>query len=214
MAIISFILLILYHIEAGSVKWYLDIAGRACYNAGMSFEKGQKPSGGKYMHSGTEITGDDLGLASALVPSIPSESDLEHKVYHPNRIISDEEQDAMLKEWAAGGNMKAVMAKYGVHGSYLRVAMRKRFGSLEGMKQALLGLVTENAIVSQMVAAEKMHELTGAQAVFSGKLLVETMLNVEKSIANTPKTIDFAQMKKVGDAIKHLREIVGKPVSQ
>lgn len=168
----------------------------------------------RYMHSGKSVTGDDLGLADALVPSMPSSSlELVDKKYHHSRVISDEEQDQMLKEWAAGGNLTAVMARYGVHGSYLRAAMRKRYGSLEGMKQALLGLVTENALVSQMIAAEKMPELNAAQAVFAGKLLVETMVNIEKSIANTPKTIDFAQMKKVGDAIAELRKVVGKQIA-
>lgn len=179
----------------------------------MGFEKGRKYTP-RYMHSGKQITGDELGMADALVREVPSSSLKTVGEYHPNRIISDEEQDQMLREWAAGGDMKAIMAKYGVHGSYLRVAMKKRFGSLEAMKQALLGLVVENAVVSQMIAAEKMSELTGAQAVFAGKLLVDTMNNVEKSIASQPKTINFGELKRVGDSIKNLRDIVGRPIQQ
>jgi hypothetical protein len=179
----------------------------------MGFQKGRKFTP-KYMHSGKTVTGDELGLSAALAPELPSSSVETTGTYHPNRVISDEEQDQMLREWAAGGDMKSVMAKYGVHGSYLRVAMKKRFGSLEAMKQALLGLVVENAVVSQMIAAEKMSELTGAQAVFAGKLLVDTMNNVEKSIASQPKTINFGELKRVGDSIKNLRDIVGRPVQQ
>ncbi len=166
------------------------------------------------MHSSKQITGDELGMAQALVKEIPSSSLETVGKYHPNRIISDEEQDQMLREWAAGGDLKAIMAKYGVHGSYLRVAMKKRYGSLEAMKHALLHLVTENAVVSQMVAASKMEEMSAAQAVFAGKMLVDTMVNVEKSIASAPKTIDFAQMKKVGETIAELRSIVGKPIPE
>jgi hypothetical protein len=129
---------------------------------------------------------------------------------HPNRKISLEEQDQMLREVAATGSMGTVEAKYGVSRGYLREAMRRRFGSLEAMKSILLGLVTENAIVSQMVASEKMGEMSGPQAVFAGKMLVDTMEKVEKSIQNTPKTVNFAQLHQVGEALKQLRAIVDK----
>lgn len=157
-----------------------------------------------------QVTGEDLQLGSALVPS-PTQEQNDH-TYHPTAQISQEEQDQMMREWAANGNLSVVEAKWGVHQGYLRSAMRRRYGSLEAMKTALLGLVTENALTSQVIAAHKMPELTGAQAVFAGKLLVETMVNIEKSIASAPKTIDFGQLKRVGDSIRTLREIVGKPV--
>lgn len=165
----------------------------------------------KYMHKGKSVTGDDLGLAEALVPTNPAAEEAQ-VVYHPNRVISDEEKDQMMREYAATGSMKAVTVKWDVHESYLKAAMKRKYGSLEAMKQALLGLVTENAITSQIIASQKMGDLSAGQAVFAGKLLVDTMTNIEKSIASAPKTIDFAQMKRVGDSIKTLRDIVGRPV--
>lgn len=162
------------------------------------------------MHQGKKVTGDELGLAEALVPSNPAAEEAQI-VYHPNRVVSDEEQEQMMREYAATGSMKAVTIKWGVHEHYLKEAMKRKYGSLEAMKEALLGLVTENAITSQMIASQKMGELSAGQAVFAGKLLVDTMTNIEKSIASAPKTIDFAQMKRVGDSIKTLRDIVGRP---
>lgn len=164
----------------------------------------------RYMHDARAADLAPLQLSDALVPDSPGTSiETTTETYHPSRRISDAEQERMFHEWAASGSETAVAAKYGVHKAYLRDAMRRKFGSLEGMKAALLGIVTENAIVAQMVAAAKMEQLSGAQAVFAGKMLVETMERVEKSIANTPKTINFGQLNRVGESIAKLRSIVG-----
>lgn len=127
---------------------------------------------------------------------------------HHSQKISVEEQDQMMREVAATGSFASVESKYGVSQGYLRSAMRRRFGSLEAMKQALVGLVAENAIVVQMIAQEKAGELTAPQAIFAGKLLVDTMEKVEKSIQNTPKTVNFAQLNQVGETLKALRAVV------
>lgn len=156
-------------------------------------------------------------LEGALVQDIPSATlQTSDKVYHPNRRISDEEQNQMLREAAATGSISAVESKYGVAQGYLHTSMKRRFGSLEAMKQVLLGLVTENAIVVQAIAQEKAGELTAPQAIFAGKLLVDTMEKIEKSIQNTPKTVNFGQLNKVSETLRELRQVVdrastGKP---
>lgn len=150
-------------------------------------------------------------LEAALLQDCPSATlQTPAKQHHPNRRISDEEQDRMLQEVAASGSVSAVEARYGVSRGYLQQAMKRRFGSLEGMKQVLLGLVTENAIIVQSIAQERAAELTAPQAVFAGKLLVDTMEKVEKSIQNTPKTVNFAQLDAVGKTLKELRAVVDR----
>lgn len=168
---------------------------------------------GTYMH-GKSAKGAGIDpelLEAALVQDAPSATlQKSGKVYHPNRRISDEEQDQMLREAAASGSIATVEAKYGVAQGYLRQSMRRRFGSLEAMKSVLLGLVTENAIVVQAIAQEKAGELSAPQAIFAGKLLVDTMEKVEKSIQNTPKTVNFGQLNKVSETLKELRAVVDR----
>jgi hypothetical protein len=149
-------------------------------------------------------------LEGTLVPEIPRIATLQtpNEQYHHARKITEGEQDQMLREAAATGSISAVENKYGVARGYLRSALSRRFGSLEKMKEVLLGLVAENAIAVQMVAQEKVGELTGAQAVFAGKLLVDTMEKVEKSIQSTPKTVNFRQLNQVGETLKQLRAVV------
>lgn len=155
-------------------------------------------------------------LEGVLVQDNPSAT-LQKEVSNPpkpGQKISVEEQDSMLREAAAHGSISTVEDKYGVARGYLRSAMKRRFGSLEAMKQVLLGLVTENAITVQMIAAEKAGELTAGQAVFAGKLLVDTMEKIENSIKNTPKTVNFGQLEKVGETIAALRKIVDAPYKE
>ena len=153
----------------------------------------------------------NLVLEDALAKEAPIASlQTPAEYHHPNARISTEEQDQMLREAAATGSVTSVELKYGVARGYLRAAMTRRFGSLEAMKQVLLGLVTENAIAVQMVAQEKIGELSAPQAVFAGKMLVDTMEKVEKSIQNTPKTVNFAQLNQVGETLKALRAVVDK----
>lgn len=166
-----------------------------------------------YMHGPSAKAGglDPDILEGVLVPDCPSATlQKSANEYHPNRRISDEEQDQMLREAAATGSISAAEDKFGVSRGYLRSAMKRRFGSLEAMKQVLLGLVTENAIVVQSIAQERAHELTAPQAIFAGKLLVDTMEKVEKSIQNTPKTVNFAQLEKVGSTLRELRAVVDR----
>jgi hypothetical protein len=131
------------------------------------------------------------------------------KVHHL-RQISDEEQAQMMAEVAAGGSTTVVEQRFGVARGYLHTAMKRKFGSVENYKRILQGLVLENAVAVQMIAQEKLPELTAAQAVFAGKLLVDTHEKIEKSIQNTPKTVNFGQLEKVTETLKSLRQIVDK----
>jgi len=154
-------------------------------------------------------------LAEALAPELPST----HEVLipelvreggaHPNQQVSPREQMQMMREWAAGVPVSEVEARYGVSRGYIRAAMQRRFGSREAMLAALQNLVTENAVGVQMIAQEKIHELSGAQAVFAGKLLVETMVTLDKHIQAQPKTVNFGAMKALGNTLKAIQKVVG-----
>jgi len=132
---------------------------------------------------------------------------------HHNQQVSKEVVLQAAREWAAGTPVIEVENKYGLSRGYIRQAMMRRFGSKEAMLEALEGLVCENALGCQMIVQEKMHEMNAKEAVFAGKLLVETMGNLRSQRENMPKTINFREFKALGDALKQVREIVGKPVT-
>lgn len=156
---------------------------------------------------------DGAVLAASLAPEPPDTFEAPSGSVHHNQQVSDATQLQAMREWASGVKIREVEAKYGLCRGYIREAMVRRFGSREAMLRALEGLILENAVGAQMIAQEKLPELTGAQAVFAGKLLVETMGNLRAQIEATPKTINFREFKMLGDQLKQIREIVGKPVS-
>lgn len=127
--------------------------------------------------------------------------------------VSDVVLGQAAREWAAGVPVTVVEEKYGLSRGYIRQAMLRRFGSKEAMLDALEGLVLENAVGAQMIVQEKLHELNGKEAVFAGKLLVETMGNLRSQRENMPKTINFGEFNKLGAALKQIREIVGTPAN-
>lgn len=151
-------------------------------------------------------------LAGSLAPEPPGTFDAPALPSHHNQQVSDATLMQAAKEWAAGVPVMEVEAKYGLSRSYIRQAMTRRFGSTEAMLVALEGLVLENAVGAQMIVQEKMHEMNAKEAVFAGKLLVETMGNLRSQRENMPKTIEFGQFKALGAALKEIREIVGTPI--
>jgi hypothetical protein len=150
-------------------------------------------------------------LSAGLAPEPPGTFDPPEGVEHSKQVCTDETLRQAAKEWCSGVPLVTVEAKYGMSQGYIRQAMMRRFGSKEGMLEALENLVLENAVGAQMIAQEKLHELTGREAVFAGKLLVETMGSLRSQRENMPKTINFREFKALGDALKSVREIVGKP---
>jgi hypothetical protein len=101
-----------------------------------------------------------------------------------------------------------VEVKYDLHRGFVDHALRRRFGSPEAAKLALQGFVLENALACQVVAATKITEMSGPQAVMSGAILIDKALALEKSIADRPKTIDFGALASMGKTLKVVREIV------
>jgi hypothetical protein len=117
------------------------------------------------------------------------------------------EKEAIV-EIAAGGSPRRVEVKYDLHRGFVDHALRRRFGSPEAAKLALQGFVLENALACQVVAATKITEMSGPQAVMSGAILIDKALALEKSIADRPKTIDFGALASMGKTLKVVREIV------
>ena len=144
-------------------------------------------------------------LAEHLAPEPPAEFHVERPPVHHSREITDAMQDQAMREWAAGRSLPEIAAKFDTSRNYLRGALLRRFGSREQLLNALEGLVLENAVTSQMIAQEKMPELSAAQAVFAGKLLVETMGNLNEQRTKAPKTINFREFKNLGDSLREIR---------
>lgn len=104
-----------------------------------------------------------------------------------------------------------VEARYGVHRGYVASALNRAHIDPLRAKKALANIVLENAVAVQAVAATKIEDMTGPQAVFAGKILIESLVEIEKNIKEAPKTIDFGALKRVGDSIEKLRSVV-RPV--
>lgn len=122
--------------------------------------------------------------------------------YHP---------DVMLKATEAlnaGMSGREVQERFDTHASLVRAAFERRHVDPMRAKRALLNLVTENALATQVVAATKVEDLSAAQAVFAGKLLAETMMDLDKHIQDAPRVLDFRVLKDVGDSIKDLKAMM------
>lgn len=121
-----------------------------------------------------------------------------------------EVEKAAIVDYASGVGPAEIAVKYDVQQAFVHHALRRRFGSLEQGKKALLGLVTENALACQIQAAQHIAEMSGPQAVMSGAILIDKLISIEKSIQDTPKTINFGAMTEIGASLKRLRELVPK----
>lgn len=116
-------------------------------------------------------------------------------------------EKAAIVEIAAGASPAHVAVKYELHQGYVRHALQRRFGSTEKMKEALRGLVLENALACNVLAATRLHEMSAPQAVMSGAILIDKALALDKSILDTPQVIDFAALADTAKALKVLRQI-------
>lgn len=117
------------------------------------------------------------------------------------------EKEAIV-DIAAGGSPRQVEIRYDLHRGFVSHALKRRFGSPEAAKLALQGFVLENALACQVVAAQRIGEMSGPQAVMSGAILIDKALALEKSIAERPKTIDFGALASMGKTLKVVREII------
>ncbi len=146
------------------------------------------------------------GLVQDTAPQSPGSG------HHLAKLRGEEKQE-MAVMIAGGASVGVVGKAYGVTASHVRRAMANEFGSVESMKKALLGMSLQNAVACQSIVADKIDELTGSQAVFAGKVLVETALSVEKSIQDAPKTVDFAAIKRIGEGLARIREVAAAVIA-
>lgn len=116
-----------------------------------------------------------------------------------------EVEKAAIVDQICGKTPGQVAMQYEVHRNFVDNALRRRFGSVERAKGALLGLTLENALALQEVAASKISEFSGPQAVMSAAILTDKALAIEKSIRETPKTIDFGALRQIGATLRELR---------
>lgn len=124
-------------------------------------------------------------------------------------VTGDMEKEIIVEQMG-GKTPSQIAVEYGVHRDFVNNALRRRFGSAEKAKAALLGLCLENALALQEVVASKIGEFSGPQAVMSSAILTDKALAIEKSIQETPKTIDFGALRSIGSSLARLRSIVPK----
>jgi hypothetical protein len=109
---------------------------------------------------------------------------------------------------AGGASPAQVAVKYDIQAGYVQHALRRRFGSPQAAMQALQGLVLENALACQIVAATQIDTMSGPQAVMSGAILIDKALAISKNIAETPKSIDFSALADIGDTLRTVRSVL------
>lgn len=138
---------------------------------------------------------------------------LRHGTTRGEGIALDLEKAAIV---AVAGGMAKVNAEeqFGLRRGYVDYALQRRFGSAEAAKKALQGLVLENAIACNVHAAGLVEEMTGPQAVMAGAILIDKALAIERSIVETPRTIDFAAFADLGESLRKIGEIVNQPTSE
>ncbi len=167
----------------------------------------RRVTGGGSVLSALEGSGDAETRVAAL--QVLSSTDHTHGrgegVFGPTVPLGIEKE--AIVEVAAGATPRHVEVKYDLQAGYVQHALRRRFGSSEAAKRALQGLVLENALACQVVAAQELHKMSGPQAVMSGAILIDKALALERSISETPKTVDFGALADMAKTLKVLQEI-------
>lgn len=158
---------------------------------------------------GGESVVDHLGEdgAQLRIATLQKLEETDHTHARTNGDVPLDVEKAAIVEIAAGASPAQIAVKYDLHQGYVRHALQRRFGSTEKMKEALLGLVLENALACNVLAATRLHEMSAPQAVMSGAILIDKGLALQKSIVETPQVIDFAALADTAKALKVLREI-------
>lgn len=156
---------------------------------------------------------DDGGLTKVAILQKLGETDHTHGngAGNASATVGAEVEKHIIAEQIGGKTPAQISAEYGVQRNFVQRALARRFGSAERAKQALLGLCLENGLALQEVVASKIQEFSGPQAVLSSAVLIDKALAIEKSIAETPKTIDFGALRQIGHTLSKLREITPKP---
>jgi hypothetical protein len=150
-----------------------------------------------------EVLGSIGRGARAKVMSVLSETDhTRSRALVPLGI----EKEAIC-DYAAGASIGEIENKYAISRGYVDYALRRRFGSLEAGKKALMGMIMENALACNVHASAHIEELSAPQAIMSGAILVDKVIALERSIVEAPRTIDFGQLAEMDRTLRVLREI-------
>lgn len=126
----------------------------------------------------------------------------------PKATVGLDVEKHIIMEQIGGRTPVEIAREYGVHRNFVNNALRRRFGSKEKGKEALMNLMLENALALQESVATRIGEFSGPQAVLASAIMADKMMALEKSIAETPKTIDFSALRNIGETLKRLRDKV------
>lgn len=130
------------------------------------------------------------------------------------RDIPLETEKAALLAAASGASSVVIEERFGLAKGYVDYALKRRYGSKSAAKEALHGLVLENAIACNVHASQNIEEMTGPQAVMAGAILIDKALAIEKSISEERVTIDFSGFASLGATLAAIGEIVLAKPSQ
>ena len=127
---------------------------------------------------------------------------------------SSRETPVVVEDAAIGEFLKnpvpasVIEEKYGLRRGYLGVALRRRYGDVSTLKRALQGSLLEAGLVMVEHAMLNVEEMTPAQAMLGAKIATDAAVQIEKSIREAPRTIDFGQLGELGEGLARIQAFI------
>lgn len=118
-------------------------------------------------------------------------------------------QDKIVEEVANGSTAKELETKYHLRDGYVRDALIRKYGSIDGMKKALKAQCFENAIALNTYAMERINMIPPGQALMGVKVMIDSGLALEKSSAERPPSIDFGALTALGSVLERVEKQIG-----
>jgi len=128
-----------------------------------------------------------------------------NKNHHVPALI----QDKIVAEVADGATAKDLETKYGLRDGYVRDALVRKYGSIDGMKKALKAQCFENAIALNTYAMERINLIPPGQALMGVKVMIDSGLALEKSSNERPPSIDFGALTALGSVLERVEKQIG-----
>jgi hypothetical protein len=155
----------------------------------------------------TSITGEVGQEAKVAMLQKLSETDSVAMANAGSRTVPLELEKAAIVATAAGASPAEVEREFAVTAGYVQYALRRRYGSAEAAKKALVGLVMENALACQVHGAAHLTEMSAPQAFMSGAILIDKALALEKSMEGVGRTVDFSALAEIGRTLRVIRSV-------
>lgn len=137
-----------------------------------------------------------------LLPAPPDKK--VHKGRHEPSVLDDQ----IAKDLADGKTSAEIQRTYALRDGYVRYAMIRKFGSIEGMKRALQGQCLENALALNDYAISRIEQIPPGQALVGAKIMIDGAIALEKSRVDRPSTVDFQALAALGQTLERVEKAI------